>query len=56
MQGRAEDESIQALRLEFQNLVAERAGVACPTVGGVDGKWVAVREPLLSQLMSWWAR
>ena len=45
--GRAEDESIQSLRLEFQNLVAERAGVACPTIGGVDEKWIAVSGAII---------
>ena len=40
--GRAEYGSNHALRLEFQKLVAERAGAAWPTEGGVDEKWTAV--------------
>ena len=39
---RAEDESNQALKLEFQKLVAERAGAAWPVEGGVDEKWTAI--------------
>ena len=36
--GRTEDESKQALRLEFQKQVVERAGAAWPVEGGVDKK------------------
>ena len=44
---RAEDESNQALRLEFQKQVAERVGAAWPTQGGVDEKWTAVSGTLI---------
>ena len=45
--GRAEDESNQALRMEFQKQVAERAGAAWPTEGGVDDKRTAVSGALV---------
>ena len=47
---RAEDESIQTLRLEFQKQVAERAGAACSTEGGVDEKWTAVSGVLIESV------
>ena len=45
--GTAKDESKQALRLEFQKKVAERAGAAWPMDGGVDEKWTAVSGALI---------
>ena len=45
--GRAEDESNQTLRLEFQKQVAERAGAAWPLEGGLDEKWTAVSGALI---------
>ena len=45
--GRAEDDRNQALRLEFQKQVVERAGTAWPVEGGVDEKWSAVGVALI---------
>ena len=48
--GRAENESSQALRLEFQKQVADRAVAVWPAEGGVDEKWTAVSGALIESV------
>ena len=45
--GRTEVESNQALRLDFQKQLVERAAAAWPVVDGVYEKWTAVRGTLI---------